>query len=327
MNRRIREWLSSWSNQDEDSRNAFLLIAGIAVVVVIAIGLAVFGALKERGEDTDAVVVVGGQEVPYSYFEKRVRPYMRGDNSVTPEQFSQIVSGLIAEVEQEKLLFHVAKTRGIEVKDEDIDAEMREDLGVSPDATKEVFATSLRRELLETGLSLEQYRNMQRAQVIEDRIREDARAAVPAEAEQVDIRLAQFDTIEKANEAKTKLDGGDSLSTIAATMSIHSSSTRAGEINWVARGSFAPKLEEAMFAQEVGTTSGIIETDEGFFIVEVRGKETRTVDDPVRNLVVARTFGTALQEARDDIGSEIVMTTAQLQRLASRFSTSLTLGG
>ena len=78
------------------------------------LAIAATAIIKEQTGDSDAVVVVGGEEVPYSYLEKRIGPFLRGDGSLSPEQFSSILSGILAEVEQEKLLAHIARERGID---------------------------------------------------------------------------------------------------------------------------------------------------------------------------------------------------------------------
>jgi hypothetical protein len=82
-----------------------------------------------------------------------------------------------------------------------------------------------------------------------------------------------------------------------------------------------------MFSQAVGTTSGIIETDDGFYIVEVRGHETRDTTDDIRNAVGNRAFDVALKDGRDAIGSQITMTTTQVNRLANEFRSSLNTSG
>lgn len=328
MNRRLRELFRSWSSQDEDSRNAFLLVAGIGAVVILALGIIGYGYMKDRSErNGDVVLRVGDSNVSYSYLEKRLGQFMRGDASLSPEQFSAILSGIVAELEQEVLLRHVAETKDIEVTDAELDAEMRTDLGVTADASKEVFATALRRELLTTGLSLDEYERIQRAQVVETKLRAEAATAVPAAAEQVNIRLLEVATQAQALDAKSRLANGESLGLVAGVLSTHSSSSKGGEVGWATRGMFDTKLDDAMFAQAVGTTSDIIETDEGFYIVEVRGKETRPVEESVKSAVVNRSYNQMLKASRDELGSEILMTTGQVNRLANHFRSSLNAGG
>jgi hypothetical protein len=325
---RLREFFRSWSKQDEDSRNAALLITGISLVVIFALALVGYGYIQDRSKnDSDDVLVVGKWHVSYDYLVKRMKPFMPGTGTYSPEQFSNVLTGIIAQIEQEELMRYTAKEQGITVTDEEIDKEMHDDLDVAEDATKEVFATALRRELLNTGLTLEQYRATQKAQIIENKVRDAAKSALPAQTDQVNIRLLQVKTQDDANAAQTRLNNGESLGLVAGAVSIDSSSSKGGEVGWVARGSYDSKLEDAMFSQAVGTTSGIIETDDGFYIVEVRGHETRDTTDDIRNAVGNRAFDVALKDGRDAIGSQITMTTTQVNRLANEFRSSLNTSG
>lgn len=316
----------SWS-RDEDSRNAFLLISGISIVVIFALGIALYGYLKARDTDSDVVLRVGDREISYSYLQARMTPFLQIPGAASPTQFSNVLSGLITEVEQEPLLHHIAKRDGISVTDEEVEAEMRNDLNVADDASRELLASALRRELLQTGLSLGQYEYMLEARVIEGKLRDEATSTIPAETEQVDIRLLQVPTREEADAAKARIDGGEVMGLVAAAVSKHPSSARGGEIGWVARGSFDSKLEDVMFSQPVDTISGIVETDDGFYIVNVRQKEVRAVDDSVRGPIVSRAFTQKLEGARDEVGSEMLLTTNHVNRLANHFASSINTGG
>jgi hypothetical protein len=325
---RLSELRRSWSRQDEESRNAALLVAGISFVILLALAIVGYGYIKDRQDNRgNSVLVVGKWDVSYDYLVDRMKPFMPGTGTYTPDQFSQLLGGILAQIEQEELMRYTAREQGITVGDDEIEQQMRDDLDVSADASKEVFATALRRQLLTTGLSLDEYRAIQRAQLIENKVRGAARDALPAQTEQVDIRLLKVATQADADAAKTRLNNGESLAVVAADVSIDTSKSKAGDVDWVARGSYESKLEDAIFSQAVGTISDVIVGDEGFYIVEVRGHETRDTTDEIRNAVASRTFNTDLQEGRDAIGSQITMTTTQVNQLATDFRSSLNIGG
>src|SRR5690606_32188709 len=127
----------------------------------------------------------------------------------------------------------------------------------------------------------------------------------PAEGPQVNVRLVQLATLEDAQEAKARLDAGEEMVIVAATDSIHASKSRAGDLGWVAKGTFPPEVEEVVFDQPVETTTDIIETEEeGFYLVEVRAAETRPIEGTVRDSIINRQMGMLVRGVRADLGSE-----------------------
>lgn len=324
---RIREWSRSWSLQDEESRNAFLLVAGITAVVVIAIAIAAYGYLSERSKESSAVLVVGGEEVSYDYFQKRLAQFINQGSTMTSQQFSSLLSNMLITIEQEVLVRKTAPGLGLTASSEEVEARMRRDVGVGADANRESYASALRQKLLQTGLSLDEYRKLQESRVLEDKLTQKIRAAIPTEAEQVNIRLILVRTQAEAVQARDRIAAGESMGAVATTVSVHSSSTRAGEVGWTVRGSYPEEVENVMFSLAPGTISDVIESPNGFYIVEVRDKQTLPVEDAARNAVVAYQFQKVMNDGREEFGSQIVMTTGQLTRLTLHFKSSIDAGG
>jgi hypothetical protein len=71
----------------------------------------------------------------------------------------------------------------------------------------------------------------------------------------------------------------------------------------------------------VGQQSDIIEIDAGFFIVKVNGKETRAVDNDIKNRIVEQKLSVLVADLREELGAEIKMTTIQVQNLALSLQT------
>jgi len=73
----------------------------------------------------------------------------------------------------------------------------------------------------------------------------------------------------RAEKALSDLQGGSSFADVARAMSDDTrTADKGGDLGVVAPGQFLPPFEEALFALEPGTTSGIVETDYGFHIVQ-----------------------------------------------------------
>jgi foldase protein PrsA len=191
---------------------------------------------------------------------------------------------------------------------------MRERLGLEADASREAVAAVLRVDLLISGLSISEYREMARVEVLESKLRERYEATVPATADHVDMRLIQLQTQQTANEVKERLNRGEEFGTVASAVSVHSSKAAGGELGWVPRGAQAAALEEFAFNQT--GVSDVITIDNIFYIVESRGVESREVTADGKEDIVNRSLSDALAKTREEIGSETKLTNTQVQRLA-----------
>ena len=92
-----------------------------------------------------------------------------------------------------------------------------------------------------------------------------------AQPERRDLRIVLTKTEAKANEAKGKLAGGASFSTIAKQYSTDpSSKAQGGVLLQVAKGQQEKALDEAVFAAKKGVLSGPIKTQFGYYVFQVQ---------------------------------------------------------
>jgi parvulin-like peptidyl-prolyl isomerase len=318
----------AWSNQDEDSRGTLLLVAGIGALVALALIVIAYGYYVDRiAPENDAVMKVGDRTFTYSDLERRVKADLATVGTITQEQFGGLVSQTLSDLERGELFRQLAKERQMTVTDEEIEAQIRDDLEVAETAGRDVYALSLRDHLIAEDIGLDDYKLESKTKLIEARIRQELESAVPAEAEQINIRLLQTNNQSDAAAAKQRLDNGEDFAVLAATVSVHSSRSKAGEVGWVIRDSLPSKLEEAAFVLEAGQRTDIVETEQGFFIAEVRAKEVRAVEDGTKAAAVAHRLSDALTETRDRVGSEILITTGQISRLLRSVQSVSARGG
>lgn len=329
MSRRFKDVLSSWNSQDEDSRNGFLLIAGISAVIILAIAVIGFGYYSERiASKNDPVLRVGDRKISYSQLETRLKYELTGVQNLSSEQFPAVVSSVMVSMQNEELVRRFAADKGITVSDEEVEAKIREQLNLSADASREAYASRLRRELLNNGLSLGEYKELARSLAIESKVRETLGSQVPAEGEQADLRILQLSERDDIVAAQQRLQNGETLGALAAQLSLHASADSAGEMGWTPRGALPAEVENFAFSAEPGTTSDIIETaTDGFFIVEVRGKETRAVEEDAKETVVTYQLQKEVRALQESLGSEFLLTNGQLSDLATSISNYLAAGG
>ena len=323
----MRERFSSiflWSELDPERQRSILLIGGIGLILVLALAAVGYGFYLDRvAFKGQTVLQVGDEKFNFGQLDRRLKAELGPISGISSAQFGQVVGATLNLLEREELIRQAAEERGITATDQEVDAQMRDNLNLVSDASRDQLALALRRELQDTGLNLDEYIETARVEVLEAKMRQSLADAVDSEAEQADIRLLQVATEAEALEARSEIDAGTELAELAATLSIHSSQSSAGEVGWVPRGALPEPIEDVAFSIEVGEISEVIESTEGFFILEVRGREVRAVEEEARNQVVNRGFRLLLEEIRDRVGSEITLDSDQLGRLAESLQSSI----
>ena len=311
-----------WSDGDTERRNSLLLIGGIGLVIVFALALIGYGYYTERIAPQQASVIqVGDREFDYAYVERRAKAeQIRGRLDAT--DLGSSIFTLLQTIQREEVIRQAAKELGISVTDEEIEGRYRLQLTIIGDESREQFASRLRSELMRLGLTLDDYEDIARANLLEQKMRARYEENVPAEAPHLDLELIQAATQADALKARDRLAAGEAFGVVAVDLSAHpSAKENAGDLSWTPRGVLGDEVEEVAYSLEVGTHSDIIETEEAFFIVEVNGKETRPVTEEGKKAIVQRELDEQLRATREATNADITMTTNQVQRLAQSVST------
>ena len=79
------------------------------------------------------------------------------------------------------------------------------------------------------------------------------------------------EALEQITALKAEIDGGADFSELAASHSDCPSGSSGGSLGSFGKGQMVREFEEATFAMAVGETSGVVETDFGYHLIQRTG--------------------------------------------------------
>ncbi len=84
----------------------------------------------------------------------------------------------------------------------------------------------------------------------------------------------------RAEEVMTALQNGEPFATLAEAVSDDTGSgAQGGELGWASPDGYVPAFKDAVLSAEIGQIVGPIETEFGYHIIQVNGREVRTLTD------------------------------------------------
>jgi parvulin-like peptidyl-prolyl isomerase len=119
-----------------------------------------------------------------------------------------------------------------------------------------------------------------RNSLLRQKVSEKITANVATEAEQVWARHILVATEEEANAVILRLENGEEFAMVAAEISLDTSNKdTGGDLSWFGKGVMDTAFEEAAYALSVGETSSAVQSQFGWHIIQLLGKEVRPLTD------------------------------------------------
>ncbi len=244
----------------------------------------------------------------------------------------------------EQVLLQEADARGVQVSDEEVEqqiTQVRQGLsggvpqagtggatgGAAGEETGGASDEAFQQALSEAGFQSEDQlreliRDNLRIQRVVDALREEVDVGDEAIQTFYEENQAQFETPEEvcsshilvetqeeANEVLTQLNEGGDFAQLAEERSQDpGSAARGGDLGCVSRGSFVPPFEEAAFNADVGETVGPVETQFGFHVIRVTGKNEagavplEEVREQIRAQLANEQLSQQINELRESAG-------------------------
>jgi parvulin-like peptidyl-prolyl isomerase len=263
----------------ENERRAQVIVIVVIVVAAIAIlGVAGFGYYQTTiRPKQQAVVKVGDRSFSLGYVEKRLRYEIRNATPGEPLLLNQDVAVVqtLNSIEAEEFNRIGAPELNVSVSDDEIEAKIRQNLGLSDSADSATYADAYRRVIRDSGLSPNEYRELIGSELLEDKIRQNLRSGIPASAEQIKLRDIRVTSQEEAQQVLERLAAGEDFATIASEVSYDTSTkNKGGEMDWMPRAALETAVGDTVFALEVGQRTEPIWSSRTntFYIYEVMEK-------------------------------------------------------
>ena len=126
-----------------------------------------------------------------------------------------------------------------------------------------------------------------RVQLYQEKLDEELLKGITAPPkEQVWARHILVDELELAETVLEELENGGDFGSLALKHSTGPSGPNGGDLGWFGRGQMIAEFEEAAFAGEIGDIVGPVETEFGFHLIQIVGKDEVPADDATLDSLV-----------------------------------------
>lgn len=172
--------------------------------------------------------------------------------------------------------------------------------------TEEAYRQRLDEWLAQAGISYDDLKELIRVQLYRQKLAEQVTEDVSPTEEQVWARHILVEDEATAQEVLKKLRAGEDFAALAREYSKDpGSAARGGDLGWFGRGMMVPPFEDAAFRLDVGEISEPVQTDFGWHIIQVLGREERPLPPDRLNAAKDQAFRQWLQQVRDEADIEI----------------------
>jgi parvulin-like peptidyl-prolyl isomerase len=159
---------------------------------------------------------------------------------------------------------------------------------VVPTLATDAFDTAYQGFLQRANLTDEAYRDLKRAEIARDRLRDDIGKNIPRTEEQAHARHILVDNDDSLKQVQEKLAQGVPFDEVAKEFSTdRATRDKGGDLGWFPRGQMNAPFEAAAFSQTIGDVGPPVQSPNGTHIIQVLER------DPARELDPAQIEGKA----------------------------------
>jgi hypothetical protein len=284
-------------NLERDKRRQKVALSIAAVVVLLVIAIPVYGwvttfVLPPR----EVIVRVNDVEYDMGYLVKLMRMVQRQTEASGQQvNLGTVPFQMVQDLATNELIVQGAKAEGLNVTEEELDAEVRQrilgtvgETSTTPAELETEFQETYRQFLNQVQITDDEYREIVERDMYRVLLEEHLGATIPREQEHVHLYALALPTAEDAEEARTQFERGSTFSELVEEHAVDPETIRReGEIDWLPRGALEEHLQDFIFDElPVGELSEPIpdfdvnRTTEVFILYYVpEREESRMVSD------------------------------------------------
>lgn len=271
---RTRTVIRSHQHNERGARLAWLIGGGIALIVLILLGVGYYS--DNIGPAHDTALRMGTHNISLGYVRDRLKAETIDNGAGTQtDAFSKINDGTITStIEDEQVYLQRAATLGVSVDEKAIAAAEAQlvrapvNNGTLDPKDYAVYEALVRTQLAKDGLSLDQFREIARANALKTAVLNHFKDTVPAQTLAVKGEAMTFTSEEKARAAQQRLENGDAFTDVASDLIANPSDGHAQPFDWtpVPYGILtaplnAPNVEDVASKLQPGQVSDVIKID------------------------------------------------------------------
>jgi parvulin-like peptidyl-prolyl isomerase len=287
----------------DSERGARLLLFG-AVGLIVAISAAFIGFgywYTEIRAEQRTVLKVDDVNVSFAAMKRRMA-YELSLNANYYQSPTLLPEIAYVNLLNELTVVHHAAELGISVTTEELDARLRQRIGVPEGADQRTFANSFREELDKARLSEAEYRRVVEATILVERIRAQYSEQAPSSVEQVQIEAISTADLEAAEQARERVVAGEAWAVVAREVSTDEDVQETGGLQaYALEGSLNQAFEDFAFEAPSGEISeplSIIDGQPPFYVIRVVDRSEQPLSEEQKPAYAAREYEKWLEQTQ-----------------------------
>lgn len=296
-------------SMDSERAARMLLFGAVGLIIAIATAFIAFGYwYTEIRPEGRTVLKADSTEVSFASMKRR----MAFELFINP-QYQQAVQILpeaaYASLLNELTLIHRAESElGVTATPAEIDARLRQRIGVDANADQRAFADRFRDALDAAGLSESEYRRLAHAEVLSQKIRDRFTAQAPPAVEQAQVEIITTAELEEAVTARERVAAGEEWGVVAREISTEPDVEETGGLqDYAPEGGLNQAYNDYAFETAPGEISeplSVLDDEGPFYVVRVVDRSEQPLTEDQTPSYVSRQYDQWLEDTQEKMTIE-----------------------